>query len=176
MDQLKRLRMEKGLSQVKLAARADIDPSTVNQIERGVREPSPATLRKLAEALDVSIAELLEDTSPKADRRSSLEPPLNGFLEEERRNASNVALEAARRQAEQDRQAINRTLASGRPQRYFKNHENEAIVRLLQHPPDELAGALIEMAHRVVQLEQQLRQATESPAEQTAEKSRSTST
>ena len=56
MDQLKRLRMEKGLSQAKLAALADVDPSTVNQIERGARDASPATLRKLAEALDVSIA------------------------------------------------------------------------------------------------------------------------
>jgi transcriptional regulator with XRE-family HTH domain len=54
------------LSQVKLAARADIDPSTMNQIERGVREPSASTLRKLAAALDVSIADLLEDDSPKA--------------------------------------------------------------------------------------------------------------
>jgi transcriptional regulator with XRE-family HTH domain len=84
MEQLKRLRSEKGLSQAKLAALADVDPSTVNQIERGVREASPATLRKLAEALDVSIAELLDDAAPKAPRRSPLEPTFNGLLEEER--------------------------------------------------------------------------------------------
>ncbi len=65
MDQLKMLRREKGLSQAKLAALADIDPSTVNQIERGAREASAATLRKLAQALDVTLAELLEDGSPK---------------------------------------------------------------------------------------------------------------
>jgi transcriptional regulator with XRE-family HTH domain len=86
MDQLKRLRTEKGLSQAKLAALADIDPSTVNQIERGAREPSPATLRKLAQALDVSLAELLEDASPKAPRRSSLEPSLFNGLEDEWRS------------------------------------------------------------------------------------------
>ncbi len=85
MDQLKRLRTEKGLSQAKLAALADIDPSTVNQIERGAREASPATLRKLAQALDVSIAELLEDAAPKAHRRSSLEPSFNDVLEDLRR-------------------------------------------------------------------------------------------
>src|SRR5918995_3326656 len=85
MDQLKRLRAEKGLSQARLAARAGIDPSTVNQIERGAREASPATLRKLAEALDVSIAELLEDVSPKVSGRSSLEPSLLNGLEDERR-------------------------------------------------------------------------------------------
>ncbi len=83
MDQLKRLRLEKGLSQAKLAALADIDPSTVNQIERGAREASPATLRKLAAALDVSIAELLEDTSPKAEAP----PSLFNHLEERRRDS-----------------------------------------------------------------------------------------
>jgi len=85
MEQLKRLRAEKGLSQARLAARAGLDPSTVNQIERGAREASPATLRKLAEALEVSIAGLLEETAPKARRRSSLEPSLLNGLEEERR-------------------------------------------------------------------------------------------
>lgn len=65
MEQLKRLRAEKGLSQARLAARAELDPSTVNQIERGAREASPATLRKLAQALDVSLVELLEADSPK---------------------------------------------------------------------------------------------------------------
>jgi len=83
METLRRLRTEKGLSQARLAARAEVDPSTVNQIERGAREASPATLRKLAAALDVGIADLLEDASPKAHRRSSLEPTFND-LEAER--------------------------------------------------------------------------------------------
>ncbi len=86
MDQLKRLRAQKGLSQARLAARAGVDPSTVNQIERGAREASPATLRKLADALDVSLAELLEEAgTPKVGGRSSLEPSFNDVLEEGRR-------------------------------------------------------------------------------------------
>jgi len=86
METLRRLRTERGLSQAKLAARAELDPSTVNQIERGAREASPATLRKLANALGVGLADLLEDNYPKVGRRSSLEPPLwNGAPEEERR-------------------------------------------------------------------------------------------
>jgi transcriptional regulator with XRE-family HTH domain len=60
MEQLKRLRVEKGLSQARLAARAELDPSTVNQIERGAREASPATLRKLADALGISLFALIE--------------------------------------------------------------------------------------------------------------------
>jgi len=84
METLRRLRTTRGLSQAKLAARAELDPSTVNQIERGAREASPATLRKLADALDVSLAELLEDTYPKEGRRSSPELSFNDVLEDER--------------------------------------------------------------------------------------------
>lgn len=86
MERLRRMRTEKGLSQAKLAARAGLDPSTVNQIERGAREASPATLRKLADALDVGLYELLEgEPSPKASRRSSLEPSLFNGSEDGRR-------------------------------------------------------------------------------------------
>ena len=87
MEQLKRLREERGLSQVKLAARADLNPATVNQIERGAREASPATLRKLAAALDISLYDLLEEDSPKAQRRSSPEPSLFNDIEDERRSS-----------------------------------------------------------------------------------------
>jgi transcriptional regulator with XRE-family HTH domain len=67
METLRRLRTKRGLSQARLAARAELDPSTVNQIERGAREASPTTLHKLAGALDVSLYELLEgEPSPKA--------------------------------------------------------------------------------------------------------------
>jgi transcriptional regulator with XRE-family HTH domain len=87
METLRRLRTERGLSQAKLAARAELDPSTVNQIERGAREASPATLRKLADALDVGLAEILEDSYPKAGRRSPSEPTFNDVLADERRRS-----------------------------------------------------------------------------------------
>jgi transcriptional regulator with XRE-family HTH domain len=87
MERLKRLRQEKGLSQARLAARAELDPSTVNQIERGAREASSATLRKLADALGVSLYDLLEEEAPKAtapwpeevaggERRVDSKPPV----------------------------------------------------------------------------------------------------
>ena len=88
MEKIKELRIERGLSQAKLAARAGVDPSTVNQIERGAREASPTTLRKIAQALDVNLAELLQETdSPKARRRSSPEPALFNGIDDERRSS-----------------------------------------------------------------------------------------
>lgn len=65
MERLKELREEKGLSQAKLAARADINPATVNIIENRKRPPTLETLRKLADALDVPLNELVEDAYPK---------------------------------------------------------------------------------------------------------------
>jgi transcriptional regulator with XRE-family HTH domain len=85
VDKIRELRIERGLSQAKLAARAEVDPSTINQIERGARNASPLTLRKLAWALGVSLAELLQETdSPKARRRSAPEPSLFNSIEDER--------------------------------------------------------------------------------------------
>jgi transcriptional regulator with XRE-family HTH domain len=85
VDKIRELRIERGLSQAKLAARAEVDPSTINQIERGARNASPLTLRKLAQALGVGLAELLQETdSPKALRRSSPEPSLFNGDEDER--------------------------------------------------------------------------------------------
>jgi transcriptional regulator with XRE-family HTH domain len=69
MDELRRLRKEKKLSQAKLAALADLDPSTVNQIETGARQPNTRTLEKLAEVLGVGVSDLF----PKAQAPLPLE-------------------------------------------------------------------------------------------------------
>jgi transcriptional regulator with XRE-family HTH domain len=61
-EKLKRLRRGKALTQIQLADKADVSQSTIAQIESGVRpNPHPSTLGKLAAALDVSPADLLED-------------------------------------------------------------------------------------------------------------------
>jgi transcriptional regulator with XRE-family HTH domain len=88
MEQLKRWREERGLSQVKLAQRADLNPATVNQIERGAREASPGTLHKLADALDISLYELLEgEPRPKAPAPSP-EASFDELMDAERRGGA----------------------------------------------------------------------------------------
>jgi transcriptional regulator with XRE-family HTH domain len=57
MEELRRLRKEKMLSQAKLAALADLDPSTVNQLETGTRRANMRTLEKLAGVLGVEVAD-----------------------------------------------------------------------------------------------------------------------
>lgn len=57
---IRKLRLKKGLSQEKLARLADISNATLVKIEAGVaKEPTITTIRKIADALDVSIDEIV---------------------------------------------------------------------------------------------------------------------
>jgi transcriptional regulator with XRE-family HTH domain len=77
MEQLKRLRKARGLSQAKLAALADLDPSTVSQIETGARRANTRTLERLAAALGAEVADLF----PKAQAPLPLEPKAPGLAD-----------------------------------------------------------------------------------------------
>jgi transcriptional regulator with XRE-family HTH domain len=57
---LKRLRKEKGMTQLDLVKKADITMSTLTNIETGVSDnPTMKTLVAIADALDVSVDELI---------------------------------------------------------------------------------------------------------------------
>ncbi|MEK6655808.1 MAG: helix-turn-helix transcriptional regulator [Nitrospirota bacterium] len=55
---IKRQREQKKISQEKLAELADIHTSYIGQIERGLRFPSLKVLFKIADALNVKLADL----------------------------------------------------------------------------------------------------------------------
>jgi transcriptional regulator with XRE-family HTH domain len=60
-ENIKRLRVKKGLSQEKLARLADISNNTLIKIEQGIaKEPTITTVSKIASALEVSIDELVK--------------------------------------------------------------------------------------------------------------------
>jgi len=54
---LRRLRVNKGLSQEALAIDAGVDRTYVSRLERGLENPTVAVLEKLAKAVDASITE-----------------------------------------------------------------------------------------------------------------------
>ncbi len=66
MGRIRELRNLKGVSQARLAITAGMDPATLNRLEQGKGNPNIKTLEKLAEALSVSVSELLEEEAPKA--------------------------------------------------------------------------------------------------------------
>jgi len=63
-ENIKRIRKKKGLSQEKLARLADISNNTLVKIEMGMaKEPTITTVRKIADALNISIDELVRGKS-----------------------------------------------------------------------------------------------------------------
>ena len=60
-ERLRRLREKRALRQEDLAELAGVGKNTVNRIEKNHTEPHMTTIRKLADALNVDPAELVED-------------------------------------------------------------------------------------------------------------------
>lgn len=56
---LRRLRVERQISQDDLALMADVERAYVGHLERGTKNPTVVLLEKLADALDVEVHELL---------------------------------------------------------------------------------------------------------------------
>lgn len=60
---IKKVRLEKNLTQVDLVGRmaGTIDPTNIARIEAGRTNPTIYTLKRIADALEVDISELLSD-------------------------------------------------------------------------------------------------------------------
>ena len=62
---LKKWRLRRKWSQMKLAEEADISMNFLSEIERGVKWPFPETLQNLATALNVEVFELFKKENEK---------------------------------------------------------------------------------------------------------------
>ena len=60
-EAIRRIRVSKGISQEKLALLAEVDRSYLGRVERGDNNVTVLTLRKLAKALGVSLANLIRE-------------------------------------------------------------------------------------------------------------------
>lgn len=79
MEEVRRLRLEKGWNQNELAFHADLASSVISLVETGKREPNAATLRKLANALGVEIPDLFRRSeSPKGPAPRPLDDQADG--------------------------------------------------------------------------------------------------
>lgn len=99
--QLRELRTSRGLSLRALAAEAGVSATLLSQIERGVTEPSLATLRRLTGVFGESMASLFEDRSApqvwlsRPGERSTLRGP-HGQIGYERLTPGNGQMEVLR--------------------------------------------------------------------------------
>ncbi|AVX21635.1 Helix-turn-helix [Carboxydocella sporoproducens DSM 16521] len=63
---LKAIRKALGLSQTRLAELSGVSQAYISELEAGCKQPTLTILDKLAKALGVSVAELLDEQKPKA--------------------------------------------------------------------------------------------------------------
>lgn len=61
-EKIKKLRKEKGLTQLQLAEKCGMYDSGIRRIENSGKTPTVTTLQKIADALEVSYIDLLADT------------------------------------------------------------------------------------------------------------------
>ncbi len=82
METLRELRRRKGLSQKDLAKKSGIGQDSISAIESGRHEARPSTLRKLADALDIEVADFFrEPEAPKVSSAPKSLGDLRDFLE-----------------------------------------------------------------------------------------------
>ncbi len=82
MEALKDLRRQKGWSQKDLAKISGVGQDTISGIESGRHEPRPSTLRKLAGALDVEVADFFKEPVPLDEAPREAGQSLAEFLNE----------------------------------------------------------------------------------------------
>jgi transcriptional regulator with XRE-family HTH domain len=83
---VRELRRLRALTTRELARRVEVSPSMISQVETGSTNASVGTLRRIATALDVPLAEFLVDGSPAQPTARSLAPaPRTGVVRRNRR-------------------------------------------------------------------------------------------
>lgn len=65
---MRRIRLEKGLTQEKVAEAAGLHPNYISSVERGERNISVINISRIATALEVGMPELLTDLPAKTGR------------------------------------------------------------------------------------------------------------
>jgi transcriptional regulator with XRE-family HTH domain len=139
MDELRRIRKERGLSQQRLADLANVDKVTIVHIEGGKVSPKVETLEKLAAALEVDLADLF----PKAQAPLFPELPDPG-TQEQRRVVWESTAKDARRLRETGRDRLEELLAAWRESKERGEGSNARRAYL-----DEM-GELLQRAYDAV--------------------------
>lgn len=87
-DAIRRERKKAGLNQGELAERLDVTRSLIGQYERGVRNPKPSTIQRIADALGVpftALAPVSADQTPE-EKAAAVDQLINDRLEAAKNN------------------------------------------------------------------------------------------
>jgi transcriptional regulator with XRE-family HTH domain len=141
IPRLREWREARALTQVELAELADLSSRSVAGYEAGAGA-RPPTVRRLAEALGVEVADLrgVPERPPLGPAPPSQQPTLNGELEEERRAVWEAAVENARGLRESGQARMTELLSLWRASRE-RQEEEDARLEYLKEMADLLARA-----------------------------------
>ena len=164
MDAVKEIRRRKGWSQKELAEESGVGQDTISGIESGRHEPRPSTLRKLADALNVEVADFFREPAVPLADASREAGPLN------KDEILDVVHDVILRQETETQQAANRAIWSQRMQDSYVRPENELMARLRETKRDVVDEALVETMRELVhrELAQQERERAQISEEPTA--------
>ena len=144
MEQLTRLRRLNGLSQRALAKESGVSPATIYELENDRRNPNPSTLRKLARALGVEVADLLgEAEHPLAQAPAAEQRSFDNHIREEQRADWENAVSNARQLREHAQARAEELMAFWRQSKNRKEDPAERRAYL-----DEM-GELLQAAYDV---------------------------
>jgi transcriptional regulator with XRE-family HTH domain len=151
VDRLAELRESQGLTLRDLAERSGVDANTINQVELGHRKPRPSTLRKLAKALDVEVADFFKELAAAGKAEAPETGP--ALLEK--------GLDAARQDEQKEAQAFNRLAASegvlpSAAITVFEEDKFRAELRALGFPDEYFEGFIWPLVATVNQQEREL--------------------
>ncbi|MFC5044114.1 helix-turn-helix domain-containing protein [Aquimarina hainanensis] len=93
LENIKRIRKEKGLTQKDVAEGSDMLVPTYSRLERGGSNPSLASMVRIAKALGVPVVELLS-TSEIKDRNVAQKLEMIGNLSEYNKSVINIMLDS----------------------------------------------------------------------------------
>lgn len=79
-DKIKEFREERGLSQYRLAQKADVSQSFLSALEAGKKSPTVETLEKICRGLGISLAEFFSRGNPR--RFPNLPPHIGELIDE----------------------------------------------------------------------------------------------
>ena len=99
MQRIRELREERGLTQVRLAVDADMNPATLNRIEQGKANPNLKTLERLARALGVEVVDLFPKVQSPLPDQEQWRPSLRNWIDLAGRTADRWEAEFEEREA-----------------------------------------------------------------------------
>jgi transcriptional regulator with XRE-family HTH domain len=156
VETLREFRRQKGWSQKDLADESGVGQDTISGIEKGRHEPRPSTLRKLADALEVEVADFFREPAvPLGEAPRGAGQAYTRTTEEFDRTLARV-LEPVREEALREQQATSRVFASeGIPQMSIGDiSEAETGDRFIQEfSPEERPIAFGDLALGYARLE-----------------------